>query len=572
MGNINNGLEVFESTFLYLQKPFNSPLDIKNNISVVVGKQVYFDILFSFSFDGINYSEYIKQADCVEVVSLLPIYVSIYCKRIIQNDLATPKSIYEKINVNPTQANLIINKITYQEIEIPIDEIKYKTVYEAVSEYPRWNFYDNQDANVQRWLKQCSAISEMYGLTCIYFKTEPVATETVHTFSTYAMRNVVNIKKIHFLIPDNELPEDRANYTDWDFALQDDFIVHIVNEKFVQAFGNVIPSEKDYLYFPMVNKLFRINTQPQPKKGFMGKSAWWEVYLAKFEDDDTVKIDDELRSAMTGMPGFDEGMDMIETDELSDVLDEIDDFKSDTIRTKEWIDQKTVEEKKIPSQNFTNKLEDSTFYVSLKETEVQREFYNKKLAIVSISVDNASFPTNMYNCNDVQKRVVAMQYSLKDYTTKNKFSTIVTTGYQISFNFVLMNNFVGEMFDFISNIASIFTIRSNRNTLELIDQRNQITFPTNFKFTLQEFYQIVIDYSVVLKQFSIKIFSLVNKEKNLEFQNIYIVDTVINQNISITGLDLFGGSYLVNDVTFIINDKIILKDICNPLLQMNKFG
>lgn len=572
MGNIldSNKIEFFESTFLYFQRTFDA-LNIVTDIVLEVSKNVNFEVLFAYSLDDSNYSEYVKQSDCIITDNLIPIYVSIQCKRIINTDSKTPTTIYQTENIDPTIANLIIDSIKYLGEEIT--DVKFKTIYDIVNEYPKWNFYDNQNVQVDRWLKQCNAISESFGLVCVYFKTEPTEEGTVHTIANHSMRNVVKIKKIHFLIPDNEIPEDRNNYTDWDFALQDDFIIHIINQKFVQAFGNVIPSEKDYLYFPMINKLFRINTAPQPKKGFMGVSAWWEVFLAKYEDDDTVTIDADLKNSMTGIPEFDEGMELIEYQELSDVLNEIDLFKSDTVFSVEKIQKDTVEEKKKVTQNYTNKLEDSNFYVSLKETEAQREFYNKRLTIVSINPDDSSFPINMYNCSDVQKRVIGMQYSLLDYTTKNKFSTVVDTGYQISFNFVLMNNFVGEIFDILSNFVSIITIKNNRNTLELIDNSNQQSFLINYKFIQKELYQIIIDYNLSLRQYSIKIFSLINMEKNLEYQNIYIHDNnQQNLNNLITNLDLFGGTYLVNDISISINNKNILKDVCNPLLQMNKLG
>jgi hypothetical protein len=41
---------------------------------------------------------------------------------------------------------------------------------------------------------------------------------------------------------------------------------------------------------------------------------------------------------------------------------------------------------------------------------------------------------------------------------------------------------------------------------------------------MSEFYNIVLLYDLHLNQFAIKIFSIVNKEKSLNFQNIYIND------------------------------------------------
>jgi len=561
------GLEFFENTFIYIQGTFDQ-LDIANDFSLGILVQKNFDILFAHSFDGENFSEFLPQ-EGYPVQTENGLYVCIYCKKIIKGDLLIPRSIYGNKNVDVSETRILIQTISYQNTIIEDENLLFKTMYEIINEMPKWNFYDNQEINVQRWLKQCNSIAEMYGLTFIYFKTE--TTEVNHTLSTSVNKKVVNIKKLHINIPGNVLPEDRDNYTDWDFQLQDDFVIHIVKEKFEQAFGvNTIPSEKDYLYFPILNKLFRINTQPQPKKGFMGKIGWWEAYLAKFEDDETVGMDADLKASMSGIDEFGEALDLFE-DELSVVLDEIDTYKTDTIFSAEKISERTIEEKKLPTQNFTNKIDDSNFYISLKETEAQREFYNKRLNIVSINPDSASFPVTMYNCTEIPKRQIGMQYDLKDYTTKNKFSTVMNKGFSLTFNFILIGNFVGEVFDIISeNTISIMTLRNNRNVFEIIDIRNQKTLAVDFKFNQKEIYQVSILFTQI--QYAIKIFSLINQEKTLEYQNIYIIEVANLAPVNITNLQLFGGNFYVNDIVLDINDKNILKDFCNPILQMNKFG
>ena len=166
-----------------------------------------------------------------------------------------------------------------------------------------------------------------------------------------------------------------------------------------------------------------------------------------------------------------------------------------------------------------------------------------------------------------------MQYNLTDYTVKNKFPTLVSTNFSLSFNYVMLNNFSGEAFDIItpSGNLSLYTVKNTRNKLEITDNRFLQTFIVDFPLIATELYNIVISYTVSLKQISIKIFSLKNKEKFLEYQNIYISTNADSTPFEINYIHLFGGNFYSSEIAFIINDKQILKDIVNPLLQIKQF-
>lgn len=566
---------IFEDTIMYFNDSFDE-IDM-SLISILIETNNQFQILYAYSIDGTNYSNYQSKEFFTEIIhSEFPLYLSIYFKRIIEKDLRIPDTLYQNENVDHTFSRIVINGVIYDGKEYDlIKDFRFKTFYSIINEFPKWNFYDGQQVTIDRWLKQCNAIVEMYGHTAIYFKTEPDSGKTVHTLSNNVIRNVVDIKKLHIMFPNNELPQDRNIYTDWDMPLQDEIFIHIAWDKFKQAFGeNAIPNEKDYLYLPLINKYFRISTV-QPKNGFMGKIGWWEAYLSKYEEDETVKIPKSLSEAYSGIPEFDSALDELnwydDEDNFDTIINEKDIFIDDTIRDTNKINIDTIEEKKSTTQNFTNKFIDSTFKVSLKETEKLREFYDKRLSIVSINPDSNSFPITMYNCQLVENRVVAMQYDLKDYTSKNKFNTIFQTNYKLNFNFILDKRFTGEIFDIIANTNVILlTIENKYNKISLIDSIRQQTFDIDFTFNIHDFYNIDIEYQNA--QYIIKIFRLENGEKTLDYQNIYIVDILDFSNFDINKIFLFGGKHYINDIIFHINDNKILTDNCNPLLQMNNFG
>lgn len=567
----------------FLQSPIENFDKSLLKVGVSNNETPNFQILFSISYDKINYGEYVVLDELeLPVDSTIPVYIGINFKPIIKPNLR-PTTLYGHKNVDNTDISIVLESIEYNLVQLDITSkeiIRFQTIYQIINEFPKWNFYDNQDITVKRWLAQCNSIAEMYGYICIWFKTESIDELTKHTLANNVIRNVTNIKKIHIQFQENNIPNKNIIYTEWDMPTDGDIIIDVVKDKFEQAFGlKNAPSVKDYIYVPFLNRLFRVNGC-QPKLGLMGKIGWWEVTLGNYEDDDCVSINDELKNVMSGLPGMDDAFnsldDLVDEDSesvSSEVFNQMTQITNDTVISKEKIEEKTIDEKKIPTQNLTNKLVDSTFYVSLKETDKLREYYDSRLKIVSVNPDTSAVPITMYDNSVVGKRVIAMQYCLKDYNTKNKLNLSVDTSFEISMNFVLMNNFVGEVIDILGTggIFSYFTIKCNRNRFEIIDNRNQQTYQLNFQLQQKEIYNISIQYTSSLKQYAVKIFSLVNKEKSLEYQQIYINNQIDETNLAINFeyIHLFGGSFLSSEINLTINQKNILNDIVNPLLKMN---
>lgn len=593
-------IEISESTFMYIKKSFKSLNPLLFDIKISQNNK--FKILMAYSFDNKNYSQFIEQDKYSGLIDSdnFELYVCIWFKRIISNDLSDVIKLYDKKpqyelyrgniaytqNVDNKQSNIIIESITYDNQQIDLhNDVEFKEHYDLINEFPRWNLYDNQQITIERWLEQCNAVAEMYGHTAIYFKTEAVNIDTElhsgihgihHTLQNNVIRNVVDIKKLHIMAPNNELPQDRVIYTDWDMPLQDDFVIHIVRQKFEQAFGlKAIPNEKDYIYLPIINKLFRVSTM-QPKNGFMGVCGWYEVFLAKYEEDDCVRIDKDLKDATSNMNellGFDENYGSFVEDnmvEISENLDnELSEIKQDEIYSKNKIIQETVEEKKAATNNYSNRLEDTTLYVSLKETDKIRELYDKRLEIVSVNPEDSVFQISMYNCSKIDKRTVAMRYCLTDYSVNNKFSNNIKSNYIIKFDIALLGRFSGELIDILSNNNVISTIACKRNQLHIFDTSTQTDAVISKKLEVNNLYQIQIEYSIS-GIYSFKVFTSENKQISLIYQNVYKLNGNQKEKI-ITNLNLFGGNYIIGNLQFFIDKQKFIDDKCLPLLNQFKF-
>lgn len=582
--DINNKQIVFYKDVVVMIKYIIENFDI-NKLEVNLSRNIGFSMSFSYSFDGQNYSATMKKEEFIIDSDYKNVYIAVHFTCTDPNESTAAVSFYGQKNVDPTKQMIVIDSIIYnKETSFDLhksDDVRYESFVKVVNRFPKWNFYDSQQCTLKRWLDQCDAMSEMYGHTCIYFKTEPVESETVHTFANHVFRNVVSIKRLKLNVPNNELPQDRSAYTDWDFMMQDDFIVHIVDRKFKLAFGeDKVPLSKDYLYLPITRKLYRVNAV-QPKNGFMNVIGWWECFLVKYEEDECVVMSDEIKQSMrsddqTLNQYYDEASRAVEDtvpDDASDLhqlLQELDVFKSERLFDEELVNQETTNEKKEVTQWFTNKAVDSTGFVSLKETEHQREMINKRAQIVNVNPDKNSFPVTMYDCTSVEKGNPCMIYNLKDYTSVNKQSTKIDKDGTIdmAFNVVFRNRYSGEMFIFVDIVGvPLITITRQRKTLQVTFKNNDPII-IDHDFEVNEFYNITLQINTV--QLTCMIFKLENKQKTLDFQNVY---KIINfpSGIDLYKLLLMGGQTLVNDIYLYINGKVVLKDNVNPVMVMRNF-
>lgn len=126
-------------------------------------------------------------------------------------------------------------------------------------------------------------VSNIFGHQVQYFRTEPdLRTEDVHLME-YSLHNVVAKQNIKVLVPDNEFPDESATYDIFgmDFA---EFEVHITAEEFERVFGyNKKPRNKDYMYVPIINRMYEVNTVSIADE-FNQTNSYWRVMLTKYQD------------------------------------------------------------------------------------------------------------------------------------------------------------------------------------------------------------------------------------------------------------------------------------------------
>lgn len=571
MDNDVSKLTLDTSSIIIINKKFlNFETDL---FEIDIFKNYGFNISIIFSLDNQNWSlpktisdfdDEIKYYKNLYQVNneLFYCYVKIFVKLIDNSNNSYNQ--FNK-NINEYFPEIIFNDIKYDNKSLLKNDIILIEHYsEVIKNFPNWNLYDNQQIVIERWLSECVAVNNRLGHQCIYFKTKP--TEIENTLSTINKREVITIKKLIFSSPENELPTDRNIYSEWDIPMIDDFIIHIPDLLFKLIFGNEIPAQKDFLYIPILNKLYTINAV-QPGQKYMGVTGWWECYLIKYEDDENVNknFNDNEKNALDSLKSVMDIIPNLKDETISEIYEKFENILDNGLETSEKILEKTIEEKKEITENFNNKLVDSTSYISLKETELQRKFYNKRLNIISINPDSLSFPLNMYDLSKIDIKKIGLVYDLKDATKINNFSRFLTNNdnFLISFNFVLLKRFNSDIIDILNNNTILFTIKiKGKNLIILKDNKEYII---NYKFEENYFYQINITQNKII------FFILDNNNKKI----IHIYDYQLindNDNFEFTSINLYGGNYYLGQFILKINNNKIIEDKTLPVLNMNSFG
>ena len=132
------------------------------------------------------------------------------------------------------------------------------------------------------------AVSEMFGHQVCYFKTTADQKSKDFILKEYSLYNVTDVKNVRIVVPDNVFPDNAIMYTPFDMDFESPFEVQIVKEDFERAFGYCVrPEERDYLYFPLENRMYEIQSA-YLYKDFMRDGVYYKVNLFKWQDKDNV--------------------------------------------------------------------------------------------------------------------------------------------------------------------------------------------------------------------------------------------------------------------------------------------
>jgi len=145
-----------------------------------------------------------------------------------------------------------------------------------------WNPYNLTKPS--KIYSQISDIStEMWGHTVKYFRVEPDKRSSDVILMEYSLYNVKEQGEFKIMVPDNAMPEQTFQYDIFGMGFED-FEIHITKTQFESAFGpNLSPISRDYLYFPLMNRMYEVSSVAFADE-FNMDMTYWRVLLKKYEE------------------------------------------------------------------------------------------------------------------------------------------------------------------------------------------------------------------------------------------------------------------------------------------------
>lgn len=125
--------------------------------------------------------------------------------------------------------------------------------------------------------------NDIFGHSVQYFRTEPDKRTEDVILMEYSLFNVVDKKDLKILVPDNEFPEDNPTYDIFGMEFAE-FEVHITANEFEKVFGaGKTPRNLDYMYIPIINKMYEVSSVGLADE-FNKSNSYWRVKLVKYQE------------------------------------------------------------------------------------------------------------------------------------------------------------------------------------------------------------------------------------------------------------------------------------------------
>tara|TARA_B110000902_G_scaffold145194_1_gene167447 strand:+ start:5695 stop:7644 length:1950 start_codon:yes stop_codon:yes gene_type:complete len=332
-----------------------------------------------------------------------------------------------------------------------------------------FNPYDlNKSTNLYEQL--VGMTSNIFGHDVQYFRTEPDArTEDVHLME-YSLHNVIDKKTVKVLVPDNEFPEESMTYDIFGMEFAE-FEIHITAAEFETVFGlGKSPRNKDYMYIPLINRMYEINSLSIADE-FNQTSSYWRCKLVKYQERSSV-IKNQFE---------------VDTDNLTTGVEEIFGER-----------QREEQEKVTNPQQFQTV---STFY-----RDGIRGFIDSSLSIKDHDLKNrwTVVSKNYYDLSKIDTQKIALEYQV---ASKLKSSDNLATS--LWFNPQLASTDTAEYVLF-GDIAAIGGFKLYYSNTKFKVSANGIDHEFTHGVTLQkgEWYGLVFNINNKFFQISLSLYRL----------------------------------------------------------------
>lgn len=205
------------------------------------------------------------------------------------NEMSTPIEINE-IKLRFKQTTAIANTYTPQ---VSCSDEKCISIIQ--NRDPSFRPY-NVDSAIGMFQELSFFTNQLYGHQVVYFRTLPESNSGDYVFKEWTLYKNIDRKCVKVMVKDNAFPANTPKFSEFGIDFQLPFEIEVDHKYFQSIFGvNSEPRKRDFLYFPLLNRMFEIQGS-YLHRGFMMAPTFWKIQLKKYNPNIDMLLTDDTRT------------------------------------------------------------------------------------------------------------------------------------------------------------------------------------------------------------------------------------------------------------------------------------
>jgi hypothetical protein len=281
-----------ETLIIKLAEPYENVDRVIGYIDEVIGEDSgnKFDKYFRWCQDNINFSDWIQLTNLnLEnqiIDSTKPFWIEY---KYVVVDLETGHTMeFISIALEIVSGNGIVKQVKQVGVDccepgqIP-SGCQNLIVTDCCDEEDLFNPYAMLNNTRSMFSQLTNVVNDIFGHCVKYYKVNSDQRSRDVILNEYSLYNVVDMKDVKILVPDNNFPPNEFQFDEFGMGIEG-FEIHITREEFQKAFGaRSMPQERDYIYFPLVDRMYEINSVALADP-VVYKDIYYKATLRKWQD------------------------------------------------------------------------------------------------------------------------------------------------------------------------------------------------------------------------------------------------------------------------------------------------
>lgn len=291
-------LAVFTSRkIINLKKIISYSFDINSDLSLWED----FALFYCWSYDGKSFNNWktLKDFQGAEFSGDNNVWIKVAIKRLWDPSCPKP-DILSPIQVLDFNFNLQLDFFDEVSPRHTFDGFKNHNQNNRFIQKNTKNLYNIYEVGTffDIYEQMSNVVHDFVGINVEYVKTFPDDNSVDHFFKEYSINREFEAKEFKIVVPDNQFHSQTPQFNPFSIDFADvPWEVHIVKKRFEETFGvNARPIEGDFLYIPLVNKLYRINAVVLDKSFLEATGSFYKISLVKYENQSRVVKKEETLS------------------------------------------------------------------------------------------------------------------------------------------------------------------------------------------------------------------------------------------------------------------------------------